>query len=123
MKTRNKVMMALGLVFAGAALAGEFEKNKEEEIGVRGRIVKFDYDEEKQKAKRIYVQGIQYEDTFLDKAIIEINDSTRITRKFTNEIITSNNLKEDYIVEVVFESILDDNNPMIVKAKKIVVLN
>lgn len=123
MKTRNKVLMALGLVFAGAALAGHMETKKEEEIGVRGRIVKFDYDEETQRIKRIYVQGIQYEDTFLDKAIIEINDSTRITRKFTNDIITSNNLKEDYIVEVIFESIIEDSNPMIVKAKKVVVLN
>jgi len=118
MKMRHKVLFSTGLLFAGAALSGYFERNREDKVLVRGRVDKIFLDEN--RISEISVVGIKYDDTEKDKAIIRLDNSTRIIRKFTNENITSKCLKEDDLVEIIVEHNETDSN--IVKPKKIILM-
>ncbi len=118
MKMRHKVLFSTGLLFAGAALAGYFERNREEKVLVRGRVDKIFLDEN--RISEISVVGIKYDDTVRDKALIRLDNSTRIIRKFTNEIITSKCLKEDDLVEIIVEHNETDSN--IIKPTKIILM-
>lgn len=120
MKFRNKVFLATGLFFAGAAVAGLYERYKlDTEFGVRGRIVKI---KEDINGIKIYVKGIRYEDTYIDKAIVHTDSSTRFIKKFTDDVLYAKNLKEDDIIEVIFKNMIKNGDIVEGYANKIIEL-
>lgn len=118
MKLSNKVIFSAGMMFAGAALAGYFERTKDEKILVRGRIDKMFFEDE--RLSEIDVVGIKYDDTEMDRALIRVDESTRIIKKFTNDNITTKNLKKDDIVEIVIDH--KEVDAVTLKPRKIILM-
>jgi beta-N-acetylhexosaminidase len=122
MKRAILLILTVALIFSligCSELLSDMEKDK---IGIRGQVTNIFMNDDK-TVTGIMVEGKVENDTMVDKASIKIDKRTKILLGNRNQKFISSELKEDMMVEVVFEGPVAESYPVQGKAKTIRIID